>query len=291
MTVVAVSELGRRVRRERQPGHRPRLRQRDFVAGAGVPAVATTTELAEELGEQLRGQPRGSPPTTARCSRRSSRDASAPRSHAGLPRAALGVDGGHGLSPRAGPTGSDPSRPRYCWTGACLGIRSHHGGDARRGESSLGRGRRRVPVRRQHGFTDAGEAAALRAVAEWAGGDVLDIGVGGGRTTGLLASSGPLLRRRRPLHRDARRGPAPAPGRGPPRWATQPDLAGLPDAAYDLVVFSYNGLDALDHAGRARGPARRWRGWRGRTGGCSSPASTWTASATTSAPGGWPAAC
>ena len=28
-------------------------------------------------------------------------------------------------------------------------------------------------------------------------------------------------------------------------------LAGLPDAAYDLVVFSYNGLDAVDHGDRA----------------------------------------
>ena len=99
------------------------------------------------------------------------------------------------------------------------------------------------------GFTDPGEAAALRAVAEWAGGDVLDIGVGGGRTTGLLASSArsyvgvdlssvmlDVARRRHP-DVDLRLGDA-------------ADLAGLPDAAYDLVVFSFNGLDALDHAGR-----------------------------------------
>jgi SAM-dependent methyltransferase len=100
------------------------------------------------------------------------------------------------------------------------------------------------------GFTDAGEAAALRAVAERARGDVLDIGVGGGRTTGLLEPAArsyvgvdlssemlELARRRNPGV-DLRQGDA-------------ADLAGLPDAAYDLVVFSFNGLDALDHAGRA----------------------------------------
>jgi SAM-dependent methyltransferase len=99
------------------------------------------------------------------------------------------------------------------------------------------------------GFTDAGEAAALRSVADWARGDVLDLGVGGGRTTGLLEpdarsyvgvdlSGGMLdLARRRHPHVDLRLGDA-------------ADLAGLPDAAYDLVVFSFNGLDALDHAGR-----------------------------------------
>src|SRR3954452_23043546 len=37
------------------------------------------------------------------------------------------------------------------------------------------------------GYSDAGESAALGSVAEWARGDVLDIGVGGGRTTGLRA--------------------------------------------------------------------------------------------------------
>jgi len=44
-----------------------------------------------------------------------------------------------------------------------------------------------VPKFSTRGFTDAGEEIALGAVDAWAGGDVLDIGVGGGRTTGLLA--------------------------------------------------------------------------------------------------------
>ena len=102
---------------------------------------------------------------------------------------------------------------------------------------------------RAQGFTDAGEAAALRCVAEWAQGDVLDIGIGGGRTTSLLGPGArsyvgvdlssrmlELARRRHPVA-DLRQGNA-------------ADLAGLPDAAYDLVVFSFNGLDALDHARR-----------------------------------------
>ncbi len=99
------------------------------------------------------------------------------------------------------------------------------------------------------GFTDAGEEMALRAVEAWAGGDVLDIGVGGGRTTGLLSDragsyvgidSSPemldLARDRFP-DQDLREGNA-------------VDLRGLTDAAYDLVLFSFNGLDALDHGDR-----------------------------------------
>jgi SAM-dependent methyltransferase len=100
------------------------------------------------------------------------------------------------------------------------------------------------------GYSDAGEAAALATVRRWSRGDVLDLGVGGGRTTGLLAPTArsylgldlspemlALARRRHP-GADLRQGDA-------------ADLAGLPDAAYDLVVFSYNGLDALGHADRA----------------------------------------
>jgi len=99
------------------------------------------------------------------------------------------------------------------------------------------------------GFCDPGEEAALEALDEWTHGDVLDIGVGGGRTTGLLGPQArsyvgidiseemlALARRRFPDH-DLRHGDA-------------VDLAGLADEAYDLVVFSYNGLDALDHTHR-----------------------------------------
>jgi SAM-dependent methyltransferase len=106
-----------------------------------------------------------------------------------------------------------------------------------------------VPAFATHGFTDAGEALALAAVDAWAKGDVLDIGVGGGRTTELLADDArsylgidispemlELARGRFPDH-DLREGDA-------------ADLRGLPDAAYDLVLFSYNGLDSLGHGDR-----------------------------------------
>jgi SAM-dependent methyltransferase len=107
-----------------------------------------------------------------------------------------------------------------------------------------------VPQFATDGYTDAGEAAALAAVRDHARGDVLDIGVGGGRTTGLLQ---PLARtyvgvdispemlalaRERFPAADLREGDAVG-------------LAGIPDRAFDLVVFSYNGLDAVNHADRA----------------------------------------
>jgi SAM-dependent methyltransferase len=100
------------------------------------------------------------------------------------------------------------------------------------------------------GYTDAGEAAALALLDGWAQGAVLDIGVGGGRTAGLLgpgarsylgldlsAEMVALARRRFP-DTDLRIGDA-------------RDLGTLPDRHFDLVYFSYNGLDALDHADRA----------------------------------------
>jgi ubiquinone/menaquinone biosynthesis C-methylase UbiE len=99
------------------------------------------------------------------------------------------------------------------------------------------------------GFSDAGEEVALSHVFEQRRGHVLDIGVGGGRTTGLLQPDAlfyigldvaepmvDLARRRFPEAQfelgDAR------------------DLAGLPDKHFDLVVFSFNGLDALDRGDR-----------------------------------------
>lgn len=100
------------------------------------------------------------------------------------------------------------------------------------------------------GPSDPGEAAALAAVRRWARGDVLDLGIGGGRTTGLLAPAASTyvgldiapemvaLARARFPGADLRVGDAAA-------------LSGIPDAAFDLVVFSYNGLDALDHGRRA----------------------------------------
>jgi SAM-dependent methyltransferase len=104
------------------------------------------------------------------------------------------------------------------------------------------------------GYTDAGEAASLSAVDGWAQGAVLDIGVGGGRTVGLLRArarsyigldaSPEMVRlaRRRFPDADVRVGDA-------------RELDGLPDGHFDLVSFSFNGLDALDHADRSRAMA------------------------------------
>ena len=101
------------------------------------------------------------------------------------------------------------------------------------------------------GFTDRGESQAFAEL--WpalSGGRVLDLGVGAGRTTRLLAPVAPkyvgvdlskamveLARERNPgvdiRCADARR-----------------LGADFPDGAYDLVIFSFNGIDSVDHSGR-----------------------------------------
>jgi len=100
------------------------------------------------------------------------------------------------------------------------------------------------------GYTDPGEAGALAAVAdEVRGQPLLDVGVGGGRTVPLLqrlsnnytavdytAELVDVCRRNHPdarvLHADAR------------------DLSMFPDGSFALVMFSWNGIDAVDPAGR-----------------------------------------
>ncbi|SMD19600.1 class I SAM-dependent methyltransferase [Rhizobium sp. RU36D] len=101
---------------------------------------------------------------------------------------------------------------------------------------------------RGKGYIDEGERVVLdRATADGPK-RVLDIGVGGGRTAGLLQGKGDYLgidytpemvelaRRNHPSltfrHMDAR------------------DLSALPDGAFDLVNFSYNGIDSVDQEGR-----------------------------------------
>lgn len=112
------------------------------------------------------------------------------------------------------------------------------------------------------GWGDPGEQCALVLAADLARGrPVLDLGVGAGRTTALLrlASSDyigvdytpelvDLCRRRHP-DADIRLGDA-------------RDLPGIPDASQGLVVFSNNGIDAVDHEGRAQvlSEARRMLG-------------------------------
>ncbi|TXL80301.1 class I SAM-dependent methyltransferase [Vineibacter terrae] len=103
---------------------------------------------------------------------------------------------------------------------------------------------------RQEGWTDPGEAAAVSLVApEARGAPILDIGIGAGRTVPLLTAISQdytavdytpalvaLCRQRHPtrrvLHMDAR------------------DLSAFADAAFGLVVFSYNGIDAVGYDDR-----------------------------------------
>jgi SAM-dependent methyltransferase len=105
---------------------------------------------------------------------------------------------------------------------------------------------------RHEGVSDAGEAAALAHLRPALGdAAVLDLGVGGGRTITLLApqsasyvaidASPEMVAFARSRH----------PGTDV-RLLDARDLAGIGDGSQDLVVFSNNGLDALDHPGRLR---------------------------------------
>ncbi len=99
------------------------------------------------------------------------------------------------------------------------------------------------------GWIDGSERCIVsRLLAEWTAPDVLDIGVGGGRTVPLLSDSAgryvgidfiPELV-------DAARLRFP---RVDLRVGDARDLQ-FPDASFDLVVFSINGLDAIDHSDR-----------------------------------------
>lgn len=96
------------------------------------------------------------------------------------------------------------------------------------------------------------EEAALAATREvWQGGDVLDIGIGGGRTSPHLAPQArsytgvdyspamvAVARQRHP-HLDVRQ-------------ADARDLSVFPDASFDFALFPDNGIDAVDAPGRGR---------------------------------------
>ncbi len=102
------------------------------------------------------------------------------------------------------------------------------------------------------GWLDRGEEISMLAVASAVRGEpVLDLGVGGGRTTSLLRmltddyvgldytpAMVEACRRRFPaehfVHGDAR------------------DLSAFPDGHFALVFFSFNGIDAVDHDDRLR---------------------------------------
>lgn len=102
------------------------------------------------------------------------------------------------------------------------------------------------------GWIDAGEPLALLTVADDVRGKaVLDLGVGAGRTSWLLR----LLTERyvgldwSPEMVEATR--AALPGLDV-RVGDARDLSAFDDGSFALVLFSYNGIDNLDHAGRDR---------------------------------------
>ncbi|MGM9489037.1 class I SAM-dependent methyltransferase [Ideonella sp. YS5] len=112
---------------------------------------------------------------------------------------------------------------------------------------------------RQQGFTDEGERAAYwRLADDMRGRSILDIGVGPGRTVTLLRSLSDdyvgidylqemvqAARERHPFA-DLRLGDA-------------RDLQDFPPGRFDLVVFSYSGIDLVSREDRARVLAEAWR--------------------------------
>ena len=100
------------------------------------------------------------------------------------------------------------------------------------------------------GYLNAGEAAALDAAFAAAGGRrVLDIGVGGGRTSALLRERAEsylgidytpeMIRLARRNHPDLRY-----------ELMDARDLSHLPAESFDVVLFSYNGIDSVNPDGR-----------------------------------------
>ncbi len=108
------------------------------------------------------------------------------------------------------------------------------------------------------GWLDAGEQAAIDRATRWLeGGRILDIGVGGGRTAPLLSSLSECyvgIDYTPHLIAVARR-------RFPDRDLREMDARRLdfPDASFRLIVFSYNGIDSMDEAGREQVLREAWR--------------------------------
>lgn len=105
---------------------------------------------------------------------------------------------------------------------------------------------------RLHGWTDPGERAAFDFVAPRVrGGPILDIGAGAGRTTPLLMAisedyvavdyTPQMCEAFRKLH----------PG-VPIQQMDARELRGFGEGCFALAVFSFNGIDSVDLAGRGR---------------------------------------
>jgi SAM-dependent methyltransferase len=104
--------------------------------------------------------------------------------------------------------------------------------------------------RRISGYLNRGERRAFEQGALNKGqGRVLDIGVGGGRTAGLLRDlattylgidyTAEMVRSARQSYPDLRF-----------EQMDARDLSAFKDGSFDLVVFSYNGIDSVDATGR-----------------------------------------
>ncbi len=104
--------------------------------------------------------------------------------------------------------------------------------------------------RRISGHLNAGERRAFETGLSHMGrGRVLDIGVGGGRTAGLLRDAAKtylgidytpeMVQLAQQNHPDLRF-----------QLMDARDLSAFDDGSFDLVVFSYNGIDSVDAAGR-----------------------------------------
>lgn len=105
---------------------------------------------------------------------------------------------------------------------------------------------------RETGWSDRGEHRALAAVAPATRGrTILDIGVGTGRTTGLLTLISEDYTGIDYAPRMIKAARAAFPG-VQLRVADVRDLRKFADATADLVVFSYNGLDSISGADRGQ---------------------------------------
>jgi SAM-dependent methyltransferase len=109
------------------------------------------------------------------------------------------------------------------------------------------------------GFTDEGERAAYAQMAdEMRDRPILDLGVGPGRTVGLLKAISsayvgidylePMVDAARARHPDA-----------DIRLGDARDLAAFDSATQALVVFSYHGIDSVGHDDRQRVLSEAWR--------------------------------
>lgn len=113
--------------------------------------------------------------------------------------------------------------------------------------------------RKSSGYLNAGERLVFEAgLAQSRGGAILDIGVGGGRTSALLAPmasdyvgidyTSEMIVLARSNH----------PGLSFETMDAR-DLSAFPDGRFDLVVFSYNGIDSVGADGRAAIMREVWR--------------------------------